>query len=451
MNLKSLLLVVFICSLVGCKKENNPAQISLQTDPFLDTIYISEFNTERLVAKISDSNRLQAVNLVHPTAVTINHKNNNDPYLAILANNKSLNIFLNQDGIINTHDKADSLLNNLWHSNNKFISDNSSLLFGSNNIDTIPLVFEIFRQERVNNIDLYKDEIGTDILELLHYQNDARIYSFLFYYGRMMKELEPDNSYFDFVNRIPKLTLSSKSLPDIYLYKYEIEYLRENDAIESITDFLAFIDQKTNNKELADYLRASYIKGLMEAPTYWEKHERLFNTEVLTQSLVSEKQNPYNYLFEKSSSSFYASQSGEKAYLFTAEDAFGNQYKLEDHLGKVIFIDNWATWCRACLHHRPSVLELADKYKNNSDVEILLMSVDSSKEKWLNFLNKENSEIGYNLFIEDGRSEEYGQQYNINFIPKYILIGKDGKIINANIQEPSVAVEQAIENALRMQ
>ncbi len=100
------------------------------------------------------------------------------------------------------------------------------------------------------------------------------------------------------------------------------------------------------------------FKDWMKAPTYWVKHERLFNTEVLTQSLVSEKENPYNYLFEKSSSSFYASQSGEKAYLFIAEDAFGNQYKLEDHQGKVIFIDNWATWCRACLNHRPGVSEI---------------------------------------------------------------------------------------------
>lgn len=70
MNLKNLLLAVIICSLVGCQNENNTAQISLKTEPLFDTIYISEFNTERLVAKISDSNRLQIVNLVHPTAVT---------------------------------------------------------------------------------------------------------------------------------------------------------------------------------------------------------------------------------------------------------------------------------------------------------------------------------------------------------------------------------------------
>lgn len=52
MNLKSLLLVVVICSLVGCQNQNNPAQISLQTETSIDTIYISEFNTDKLIAKI---------------------------------------------------------------------------------------------------------------------------------------------------------------------------------------------------------------------------------------------------------------------------------------------------------------------------------------------------------------------------------------------------------------
>jgi hypothetical protein len=43
---------------------------------------------------------------------------------------------------------------------------------------------------------------------------------------------------------------------------------------------------------------------------------------------------------------------------------------------------------------------------------------------------------------------KFGDSYNIKSIPRYILIGKDGKIINSNIIEPSIAVEKEIYRAL---
>ena len=86
-----------------------------------------------------------------------------------------------------------------------------------------------------------------------------------------------------------------------------------------------------------------------------------------------------------------------------------------------------------CISQRPRVFELAEKYKNNTDVKILLLSVDNSKDKWLSFLKKENSSKGMNLFIKDGINNSFGNNYNIKTIPRYILIGKDGKIINSNM------------------
>jgi hypothetical protein len=77
-----------------------------------------------------------------------------------------------------------------------------------------------------------------------------------------------------------------------------------------------------------------------------------------------------------------------------------------------------------------------------------MISVDSSKDQWLSFLEKENKESGNNLFIENGMRTGLGDYYNIKSVPRYILVGKDGKIINSNINEPSIAVEKEIEKAL---
>lgn len=442
MNLKYILLIAIFCLINSCKERSAGLNIKLNSEGELDTLYISELITKTPITKIHKDEETKTIQLNTPTIASIHTKNDDKQYLTILTQNKNLNISFNPDSSLTTNDKSDSLINYLWKSNLNFIQKNSPFIFGTENVDSIPALFEKFRRKRENEINKFQEQLSPEVKEILYFQNDARIYSFLFWLGRVSKRLNSNDSYFDFIKNIPTPDQTLKSLPDIYLYKYEIEYLRNHQSIESLSDFLGFIEKKANDKDLADFLKAIYIKALIENPSYWEKHQQLFNTEVLTQTLNSERTNFYHNIIEQPSSSFYASQKGEMAYLFKAEDKFGSQFNLNSLIGKVIFIDIWATWCGPCINHRPKVLEFAKKYKNNDEVEVLLVSVDSSKDKWLSFLNKENEEFGLNLFIENGMRTEFGNSYNIKSIPRYILIGKDGKIINSNIKEPSIGVEK---------
>lgn len=449
MRLTYSFIITMLCFIAACKEKSTGFQANLNSEIESDTIYISELITRKPIAKIYESNKLKNVPLDGPTIASIHTKKNDKIYLTIIERNKKVNISVLKDGTLTTYDKSDSLINYLWKSNFTFIQKNSAFIFTTQHTDSIPILFEKFREKRESEINKFRNEFSPQVREILHFQNDARIYSYLFWLGRVVKELNPGNSYFNFIQNIPPPNQKLKSLPDIYLYKFEVEYLRKNKSIKSITDFLKFIEDKTNDKDLADFLKANYIKALIEVPSYWEKHEKLFNTEVLSQTLISEKTNLYYHLIEQPSSSFFASQNGEKAYLFRAEDKQGNQFNFESSLGKVVFIDVWATWCGPCLNHRPQVLALAKKYKNNDEVAVLLVSVDSSKDKWLSFINKENAEFGNNLFIKNGMRTAFGKNYAIKSIPRYILIGKNGKIINSNISEPSIAVEKEIESALQ--
>lgn len=448
--MKAQYIVIFIifCFLHSCKDKNGGFNISLHSENKLDTIYVSELITGNNIVQLNEKKKNQIIQLKNPTVAEIHDKDKGNIYLTILAKNKDLNISIKPSTNITTNNKSDSLINYLWKSNLAFISENSSFIFQTENVDSIPIIFEKFRKKRADEITQSKNEFTSDVADILYFQNDARIYSFLFYFGRVAKELDPNNSYFDFIGKIPKANQTLKSLPDIYLYKYEVEYLRKNQSIESIADFLKFIEHNVGDKDLADFLKANYLKALIENPSYWQKHEKIFNTEVLSEVLKSEKNNLYQSLIEKSSSNFYASQNGQSAYLFDAEDRMGNNFNLEFSLGKVIFIDVWATWCGPCINHRPKVLQFAEKFAGRDDIEILLISVDSSKEKWLSFLGKENKYLGKNLFIENGMRTDFGNRYNIKSIPRYILIGKDGNIINSNLNEPSLAVEKEIEKAL---
>ena len=134
---------------------------------------------------------------------------------------------------------------------------------------------------------------------------------------------------------------------------------------------------------------------------------------------------------------------------FTAMTLEGKEVHLSDLKGTVVYIDNWATWCLRCLQHRPGVLELAEKFREQPDVQVLMVSLDQSESSWTAFLNKGNkTEAALDLRVEGAFESDYSKQYNINFLPKYILIGKDGKIIDANIGEPSLRVEERILEAL---
>ena len=77
--------------------------------------------------------------------------------------------------------------------------------------------------------------------------------------------------------------------------------------------------------------------------------------------------------------------------------------------------------------------ELEKQYKNRDDIVFLTISDDGveAKARWKNFLReKKYSGIMPHLIINKGKDNFTGD-YCITGIPRYILIDKSGKIVNA--------------------
>ena len=176
----------------------------------------------------------------------------------------------------------------------------------------------------------------------------------------------------------------------------------------------------------------------------------LLNPKTLRHILEKESDNLYYKCITNPAHSFFSAQKGEVAYNFEAKRRDGSSIKLSDLKGKLVFIDNWATWCGPCRVHRPHVIELAEKYKDNSNITFLYMSLDEQKQDWFNFLEKESNphKTGLDLIISFGQLALYRDKFNIGGIPQYMLIDEKGIIINAHLSEPSQAVEQLIEEEL---
>jgi len=131
---------------------------------------------------------------------------------------------------------------------------------------------------------------------------------------------------------------------------------------------------------------------------------------------------------------------------FRFPDKTGKQIALSDLKGKVVYVDIWATWCNPCLVEIPHLKELEKEYRSK-DIVFLGVSTDkeADKEKWKNFL-RERELVGIQLFAGDRAQKELLQPYSIIGIPRFLLIGKDGKVISSNAPRPSSSEIKAVLN-----
>lgn len=129
---------------------------------------------------------------------------------------------------------------------------------------------------------------------------------------------------------------------------------------------------------------------------------------------------------------YYPVRSGEAAPEIEAEDENGETVRLSDYKGKVVFIDVWATWCGGCVEGLPYFVALREKYKDRKDIVFLTLTIDeeSSKENWKSFL-KEKKFSGKIPHLFPRNREAFEKSYCITGVPRYILIDKEGKIVNA--------------------
>jgi len=98
---------------------------------------------------------------------------------------------------------------------------------------------------------------------------------------------------------------------------------------------------------------------------------------------------------------------------------------LKKHQGKTIVIECWASWCSDCVKAMPKFKELQSK---NPNVDYVFVSMDKTADKWKLGIEK-YALIGDHYMANDGMKGAFGTAINLDWIPRYIVVDKTGKIV----------------------
>lgn len=139
--------------------------------------------------------------------------------------------------------------------------------------------------------------------------------------------------------------------------------------------------------------------------------------------------------FEASIKQMSALRPGNAAPGFAYPDIDGNILSSDDLRGKVIYIDIWATWCGPCIREIPFLKQLEEEL-HNEDIAIVSISVDTDKRAWETMVRDENLK-GYQLYAREAWDSKIVNDYLITGIPRFIMIDKEGNLINHNATRPS--------------
>ncbi|MBO5419759.1 MAG: TlpA family protein disulfide reductase [Bacteroidales bacterium] len=183
-----------------------------------------------------------------------------------------------------------------------------------------------------------------------------------------------------------------------------------------------FKDEKTR-QTLINYIAVSYVSffGIDDIQDMLNLHRTYVSDPLLKAE------------FQKSYDKWDRAKPGKPSPDFVAADIAGKTYTLADFKGKYVYIDLWATWCNPCRKEFPFLKELEQKFEGAA-ITFLGLSVDGSKEKWEDMV-RSGALSGVQLYL--GPRSEFQKSYNIEGIPRFILLDRDGVIINPEMTRPS--------------
>lgn len=273
-----------------------------------------------------------------------------------------------------------------------------------------------------------KDFVAENSIELDQMERNV---PFRFCWGKRIagEKMDADSDYVNYVNSFDLNNMDNIGVTEqILRWKMGCNPTDENNLIREMKLAKSLI----SNQEVVNSLVDEMMEGVLSVggdPNLVE----MFSTykSITTNTAAVEELTPiYNSLTELGP--------GVMAMNFEMQDVNGNTVNFLDVIGqgKVTYIDFWATWCGPCCMEIPYLEKLVEKYKDNENLEFISVSLDAKVEKW--HAKLDNDKPSWRQYIiPDNFNSDFAKKYNITAIPRFMVFGKDGKIIDISAMRPS--------------
>lgn len=121
-----------------------------------------------------------------------------------------------------------------------------------------------------------------------------------------------------------------------------------------------------------------------------------------------------------------------RPYDFVFTDTAGREHTLAEYKGKYTYLDMWASWCYPCRKEYPFLEQMAAGL-DSSKVKVVSVSIDITRFRWLGALG------GYHMKGEQWlvKDTAFERAFEIDRIPRFILLDKEGKVMDYNTSRPS--------------
>lgn len=232
-----------------------------------------------------------------------------------------------------------------------------------------------------------------------------------------------------------------KSFPERYLYKF-IElavdkiYVKTS-PIMNLDDginrnYKVIFDKILNSKWIPDKFKheilAYYLKGIVhsfpkeQALSYYQKMLDLTSDSILIHKV---KDDNYTKLFFMGNGN-------------TLENIQSETITMEEIVKKkqITYIDFWASWCAPCRAEIPASLELYKIYQAKG-IDFVYISTDDNANNWQKAIKQLGLSNKLHFRLLDSKNFKIAHKFKIISIPRYILIDKNGEVINSDAPRPS--------------
>ena len=221
-------------------------------------------------------------------------------------------------------------------------------------------------------------------------------------------------------------------------YLVNLDYLKDS-TLRSHNGYKLEKANKVYTGKVREYVLHKYMESTI---TFCKSFDKLNYYKEQFKPYLAVLYNPFykksiETKFSEKEAELLSTAIGKPAPPFTLESNSGSTFSLSDFKGKVVYLDLWASWCSPCRAETPGLKELFHKYKDDNRIAFVSIAVSDGINEWKKALQQDKPDW-IQLLDKDAI---VSKSYVANTIPQFIIIDKQGNIVNFNAPRPSSGKE----------